>query len=242
MNIDVLTLFPGVFEGFLREGLIKRATDKGVLSLKLHNIRDFTDDRHRQVDDYPYGGGPGMILKVEPISKAISSLPAGKVILLSPQGVVFNQNLANSLAREPHLTFICGHYEGLDERIRSLSDLEISIGDYILSGGEIPALVIIDAVIRFIPGVLGNVDSFLSESFQENLLEYPQYTRPEIYEGMSVPPVLLSGDHGRIKEWRRRKAIRKTLERRPDLIDKETLCVEDLKLLREIEEERCKKA
>ncbi|HAV42657.1 TPA: tRNA (guanosine(37)-N1)-methyltransferase TrmD [bacterium] len=240
MVIDILTLFPGAFEGFLREGLIKRAIERGALRIELHNIRDFTTDRHHQVDDYPYGGGPGMILKVEPVFRAVRSLPRGKVILMSPQGIIFDQNVANSLAKEPHLIFICGHYEGLDERIReSLVDIEISIGDYVLSGGEIPALALIDTITRLLPGVLGNIDSISSESFQDGLLEYPQYTRPEVFGGMAVPPILLSGDHGKIREWRRREAIRRTLERRPNLIDREKLSIEDLKLLREIEEERC---
>lgn len=240
MVIDILTLFPGAFEGFLREGLIKRAIERGALRIELHNIRDFTTDRHHQVDDYPYGGGPGMILKVEPVFRAVRSLPRGKVILMSPQGIIFDQNVADSLAKEPHLIFICGHYEGLDERIReSLVDIEISIGDYVLSGGEIPALALIDTITRLLPGVLGNIDSISSESFQDGLLEYPQYTRPEVFEGMAVPPIILSGDHGKIKEWRRREAIRRTLERRPNLIDREKLSIEDLKLLREIEEERC---
>jgi len=238
--IDILTLFPGAFEGFLREGLIKRAIERGALRIELHNIRDFTTDRHHQVDDYPYGGGPGMILKVEPVFRAVRSLPRGKVILMSPQGIIFDQNVANSLAKEPHLIFICGHYEGLDERIReSLVDIEISIGDYVLSGGEIPALALVDTITRLLPGVLGNIDSISSESFQDGLLEYPQYTRPEVFGGMAVPPILLSGDHGKIREWRRREAIRRTLERRPNLIDREKLSIEDLKLLREIEEERC---
>lgn len=240
MVIDILTLFPGAFEGFLREGLIKRAIERGALRIELHNIRDFTTDRHHQVDDYPYGGGPGMILKVEPVFRAVRSLPRGKVILMSPQGIIFDQNVANSLAKEPHLIFICGHYEGLDERIReSLVDIEISIGDYVLSGGEIPALALVDTITRLLPGVLGNIDSISSESFQDGLLEYPQYTRPEVFGGMAVPPILLSGDHGKIREWRRREAIRRTLERRPNLIDREKLSIEDLKLLREIEEERC---
>ncbi len=181
-----------------------------------------------------------MILKVEPVFRAVRSLPRGKVILMSPQGIIFDQNVANSLAKEPHLIFICGHYEGLDERIReSLVDIEISIGDYVLSGGEIPALALIDTITRLLPGVLGNIDSISSESFQDGLLEYPQYTRPEVFGGMAVPPILLSGDHGKIREWRRREAIRRTLERRPNLIDREKLSIEDLKLLREIEEERC---
>lgn len=242
MDIDILTLFPALFEGFSREGLIKRAADKGIIRLNIHNIRDFTDDRHHQVDDYPYGGGPGMVIKVQPIAAAVRSLPAGKVILTSPQGVVFNQKLANSLVSEPHLIFVCGHYEGYDERIAALASLQISIGDYILSGGELPTLVVIDAIVRLIPDVLGNTASPQSESFQEGLLEYPQYTRPEVFEGMAVPQVLLSGDHGRIREWRRREAIRRTMERRPDLIDRDALSVEDLRLLREIEEERCRDA
>lgn len=238
MEIDILTLFPGVFEGFLKEGLLRRAQDRGILSIRIHNIRDFARDKHRQVDDYPYGGGPGMILKIEPIYEAISSLRPGKVILMSPQGVVFNQGMGFELSKEPHLIFISGHYEGVDERIRlMLVDLEISIGDYVLSGGEIPCLVVIDAIVRVIPGVLGNILSIQSESFKDHLLDYPQYTRPRVFMGMEVPSILLSGDHSRISRWRRKEAIRKTLHNRPDLLKRVELCEEDLRLLREIQEE-----
>jgi tRNA (guanine37-N1)-methyltransferase len=238
VEIDVLTLFPGLFKGFLEEGLLKRAQDRGAVVIRVHNIRDFAKDKHHEVDDYPYGGGPGMILKVEPIHRAVGSLEPGKVILMSPQGLPFNQEIAYELAKEPHLILISGHYEGVDERIRlSLVDLEISIGDYILSGGEIPSLVVMDAVVRLIPGVLGNLSSLESESFKGHILEYPQYTRPRVFMGMEVPSVLLSGNHSEILRWRRKEAIRKTFRQRPDLLKKLDLCEEDLLLLKEVEEE-----
>ncbi len=229
MRIDILTLFPGMFQNFLSESIIKRAQGKGIADIRLYNIRDYSTDKHRKADDKPFGGGPGMVLLVEPIYNAlkhirrrdIPRLRSGqaKVVLMSPQGKKFDQNAAKRLAKLKRLVIICGHYEGVDERVReSLADEEISIGDYILTCGEVPAMVLVDAVVRLIPGVLGDKDSTASESFEENLLEYPQYTRPASFRGMRVPAVLLSGDHKKIAVWRRREAIKRTKKRRPDLL------------------------
>lgn len=214
LQIDVLTLFPKMFKGVLDESIIKRAQKKRLVKINVHNLRDWSKDRHKKVDDKPYGGGPGMILSCQPIFDAVtelnSKLKKSKVILLTPQGKKFNQGLANRLAKQKRLILICGHYEGIDERVRTaLATDEISIGDYVLTGGEIPAMAIIDAVARLIPGVLGNKDSTRLESFQQGLLEYPQYTRPRIYRGLEVPEILLTGDHKKIEEWHlnlRRKA------------------------------------
>ncbi|MDK2925875.1 MAG: tRNA (guanine37-N1)-methyltransferase [Bacillota bacterium] len=242
MRLDILTLFPRMFEGPFDESIIKRAREKGLVELRVVNIRDFSTDKHRAVDDYPFGGGGGMVLQVEPIARAVRSLDRegkARVILTSPQGRLFNQDLAWELSREDHIIIICGHYEGVDERVReALVTDEISVGDFVLTGGEIPALLIADAVIRLLPGALGAEEGAAEDSFSTGLLEYPQYTRPEVWEGRWVPPVLLSGNHEEIRLWRRREALARTLERRPDLLRTARLSEEDLRLLAEIERER----
>ncbi|MBI4974664.1 MAG: tRNA (guanosine(37)-N1)-methyltransferase TrmD [Candidatus Omnitrophica bacterium] len=224
MRIDILTLFPKMFENILGESILKRAQDKGKVKILIHNLRDWTFDSHKSADDKPFGGGPGMVMKVEPVYLALEELKArekrrrARVILLTPQGKKLDQKLVKKLSKEKRLILICGHYEGVDERIRNLVDDEISIGDYILTCGEIPALVLIDSITRLIPGVLGGGDSLRSESFEKGLLEYPQYTRPADFNGMKVPQTLLSGDHRKIEIWRREEAVKRTRERRPDLI------------------------
>ena len=221
MQIDIITLFPGMFAGFLTESIIKRAQEKGAVSLGVIDLRDYTHDRHRTADDRPYGGGAGMVLKVEPLFEAVESLKTSDstVILLSPRGEPFDQAKAGYLSRSEHLILICGHYEGVDERVcSSLVDEEISIGDYILTGGELPAMVVADSVIRLIPGVLGDPDSSADESFSKGRLEYPHYTRPSEYRGMAVPGVLLSGNHGEVARWREEQSFLMTCRRRPDLI------------------------
>lgn len=224
MRIDVLTLFPGMFRGPFDESIIRRAIDRGELDLNLVDIRDFSTDRHRTVDDTPYGGGPGMVLKAPPIFTAVESVRTDDswIILLSPQGRFFNQAVAAELASRPHLVLVCGHYEGVDERVRTgLVDDEISIGDFVLTGGELAAMVVVDAVVRLLPGVLGAEASLHEESHASGVLEYPHYTRPEDFQGMRVPDVLLSGNHARIAAWRREQALRRTAERRPDLVTDE---------------------
>ena len=220
MKIDILTLFPEMFKGPFDFSLIKRAKKTDKVEINTHNLRDWTTDKHKTVDSKPFGGGPGMVMMIEVIDRAINKLKTkhSKVVLLSPQGKVFNQKMSEKFSKESHLIFICGHYEGFDERIRQLVDEEISIGDYVLTGGEIPAMVIIDSVVRLLPGVVGNKESIKDESFSQNLLEYPQYTRPSNYKGMKVPKVLLSGNHSEITKWRKEKAKERTKERRPDLI------------------------
>ena len=220
MIIDVLTLFPELFPGPLGSGVTGRGINAGLVTLRLHNLRDYTHDRHRQVDDVPYGGGPGMVLKPEPIFEAVRARTGkGPVILLSPQGELLNQGLVRGLARHEDLYLICGRYEGVDERVAAhLADREISIGDYVLSGGELPAMVLIDAVSRLLAGVLGSMDSPKDESFAEQLLEYPHFTRPPLFEGHAVPEVLLSGHHAEIERWRRAQAEERTRRRRPDLL------------------------
>ena len=221
MIIDVLTLFPELFPGPLGSGVTGRGINAGLVTLRLHNLRDYTHDRHRQVDDVPYGGGPGMVLKPEPIFEAVRARTGkGPVILLSPQGELLNQGLVRELARHEDLYLICGRYEGVDERVAAhLADREISIGDYVLSGGELPAMVLIDAVSRLLAGVLGSKDSPKDESFAEQLLEYPHFTRPPLFEGHAVPEVLLSGHHAEIERWRRAQAEEGTRRRRPDLLE-----------------------
>ena len=222
MKIDVLTLFPGMFPGPLDESIIKRACESGRLQLGVHDLRDYTHDRHRTVDDRPFGGGPGMLLKPEPLFEAVEALRGEKtrVILTSPAGRPFRQEIARELAGEKHLLLVCGSYEGFDERVRqSLADDEISIGDYVLTNGALPAMVIVDAVTRLLPGVLGDDESSQDESFSGCLLEYPQYTRPAEFRGMNVPEVLLSGDHAAIEKWRREQAKVQTRRRRPDLLE-----------------------
>jgi tRNA (guanine37-N1)-methyltransferase len=221
MKIDVLTLFPAMFAGPLDESIVKRARTTGLLDLKIHNLRDWTHDRHKTVDDHPFGGGPGMLLKPEPLFEAVESLQREKtrVILLSPAGRKFDQSVARELAQLGDLLLVCGSYEGFDARVReALADDELSIGDYVLTNGALPAMVIVDAVTRLLPGVLGDDESSRDESFSHALLEYPQYTRPAEFRGMKVPEVLLSGNHAEIEKWRREQARRQTQKQRPDLL------------------------
>jgi tRNA (guanine37-N1)-methyltransferase len=221
MKIDVLTLFPAMFAGPLDESIIKRARDTGLLDLKIHNLRDWTHDRHRTVDDRPFGGGPGMLLKPEPLFEAIESLKREqtRVILFSPAGRKFDQAIARELAAQNDLLLVTGHYEGFDERVREkLADDELSIGDYVLTNGALPAMVVIDAVTRLLPGVLGDDESSRDESFSHGLLEYPQYTRPAEFRGVKVPEILVSGNHAEIEKWRRERAKLRTEKRRPDLM------------------------
>lgn len=221
MTIDIITLFPQMFAGPFEESMLKRAQDKGILEITIHDLRQWAGDERGTVDDKPYSGGPGMILMVEPIYRALESLrrpTREKIILLTPQGKKFSQDRARELSKLDHLILIAGHYEGFDERVRSLVDEEISIGDYVLTGGELPAMVVVDAVVRLIPGVIGKEASLQEESFTNGLLEYPQYTRPEEFKGMPVPPILLSGHHTAITKWRQDQAKKRTQIRRPDLI------------------------
>ena len=218
MRIDILTLFPEMFDGFLNTSIIKRAIDNGNVEIKVHNFRDYSTDKHNRVDDYPYGGGAGMVLQCEPIFRAVEAIRTGDslVIMMSPSGKVFNQNEAKELSKKKHLILLCGHYEGFDERIRTIVDMELSIGDYVLTGGEIPAMAITDTITRLIPGVITK-ESLDSESFNDGLLDYPNYTRPEEFRGMRVPEVLLSGHHKNIEKYRQEERIRKTKEIRSDL-------------------------
>ncbi|NPA24328.1 MAG: tRNA (guanosine(37)-N1)-methyltransferase TrmD [Deltaproteobacteria bacterium] len=226
MKIDVITIFPGMFVSPFAESIMQRAREKGLLQLEVHDLRDYCHDRHRVVDDYPYGGGAGMVMRPEPALRAISALrgedSSAQVLLPTPVGEPFSQDLAEELSRIGHLIIFCPHYEGIDERVSRHIDREVSLGDYILTGGELPAMVIIDAVVRLLPGVLGSSASLEEESFSP-LLEYPHYTRPAEYEGERVPEVLLSGHHARIREWRRLQALRRTYERRPDLLERASL-------------------
>ncbi len=236
MRFDILTLFPDFFISPLEQSIIGKAIAKGLIEVHAHNIRDYARDKHRTTDDYPYGGGHGMVMKVEPVTLALEAVKGGggKVILTTPQGVPFNHALAERLSKEDRLIIICGRYEGFDERIRELADLEVSIGDYVLTGGEIPALVIMDAVGRLIPGVLGEPESAWSESFAGGLLEYPQYTRPEEFRGKKVPEVLLSGNHAEIEKWRRAESLKRTYLKRPDLISGEEFTGDDRKIIEEL--------
>jgi len=222
MRIDILTIFPEIFLP-LDVSIVKRAKEKGLVEIKIWNLRDFTKDKHRKVDDEPYGGGKGMVLKCEPIFNAVEKIKEenkeGKVILTTPQGVLYNQEIAKKLSKEKGLIIICGHYEGVDERVSSICDYEISIGDYILTGGELPAMVITDSIVRLIPGVLPE-EAPVYDSFFDYLFDWPCYTRPAVFRGMKVPDVLLSGNHKKIEEWRKEKAIERTKERRPDLYRK----------------------
>ena len=222
LKIDILTLFPNMFDGVFQESILKRAIDDGKIEINLINFRDFTNDPHNKVDDTPYGGGAGMVLMAQPIFDCVKSIRKenSKVILLTPDGIPYKQKMAYDLCSEDHLILICGHYEGFDERIRSICDMEISIGDYVLTGGEVPAMVLVDSVTRLIPGVI-NERSHLGDSFSESyLLDYPTYTKPRVFEGMEVPEVLVSGDHKRIAEYRLEESIKKTKLRRPDLLEK----------------------
>jgi len=239
MKCDVLTLFPDILTAYLNESILKRAREKNLLDVKLYNIRDFASGPHRTVDDSPYGGGSGMVFKPEPVFKAVDFLKEDgelrKIILLSPQGKPYNQSMAEAYSREKkRFVFICGRYEGIDERVKTLVDEEVSIGDYVITGGELAALVIIDAVTRLIPGALGDEKSVEDESFSWGLLDYPHYTRPREFRGMQVPEALISGNHKEIWLWRRREALRKTLKKRPDLIEKVELTDLDKKILSEI--------
>lgn len=221
LKMDVITIFPRMLDGVLGESMLKRAAQSGHIAVRTVNLRDFTDDAHRTTDDRPYGGGPGMVMKPDPIFRAVESVmePGARVLLMTPQGRRFDQDYARDLAQADHLIFVCGHYEGVDERVReALITDEISIGDYVLTNGVLPAAVVIDAVTRLIPGVLGHEESAADESFSRGLLEYPQYTRPPEYRGMRVPDVLLSGDHGAVKEWREEQARERTRQRRPDML------------------------
>jgi tRNA (guanine37-N1)-methyltransferase len=240
MKFDILTLFPGMFAGPLTESIIKRAADNGLISIGLHNIRDYATDRHRTTDDAPYGGGAGMVMKVEPLAACLDAVrtvnPGGRVILTTPRGRTFTQAVAHELATCEGLIVICGRYEGIDERVKELYvDDEISIGDYVLTGGELAAMVLIDGVARLVPGVLGSAESALEESFADGLLEYPQYTRPPEFGGLPVPAVLLSGNHAEIARWRRHQALLRTLRSRPDLLASAVLNREDSAFLRQAE-------
>ena len=222
MEFDILTLFPGIFAGPLDESILKRARESGLVQIRVHNLRDFTHDKHRVVDDRPYGGGPGMLMKPEPIFEAVEKLqrPESSVVLMTPQGRPFTQSLAGQFASQPHLIIICGHYEGVDERVRAaLVDEEISIGDYVLTNGALAAAVVVDAVTRLLPGAIGHEQSAADDSFATGLLEGPQYTRPPEFRGMRVPDVLLSGDHGEVAKWRAAESQQRTRERRPDLLE-----------------------
>ncbi|WP_172620555.1 tRNA (guanosine(37)-N1)-methyltransferase TrmD [Geobacillus thermoleovorans] len=243
MRIDILTLFPGMFSGVLNESILKKAQEKGAVNIRLVDFREFADNKHKTVDDYPYGGGAGMVLKPQPIFDAVEHVTAGspgaRIILLCPQGERYTQKKAEELAQEEHLVLICGHYEGYDERIRQyLATDEISIGDYILTGGELGAMVIVDSVVRLLPGVLGNEASPVDDSFSSGLLEYPQYTRPADFRGMKVPDVLLSGNHQLIAEWREKESLRRTFLRRPDLLAGYPLTEKQKQWLKEWEHER----
>ena len=235
MRVDVLTIFPEMFPGVLGTSMVGIAQERGLLDVHVSDLRDWTHDRHRTTDDYPYGGGAGMVMKPEPLFEALDDLKRevpgrSRVIFFTPAGRAFDQALAEELARDERLILVCGRYEGFDERALSLADLELSVGDYVLTGGELPAMVVIDAVARLIPGVLGHELSAADESFTTGLLEYPQYTRPPVYRGMEVPEVLLSGDHARIAAWRREQSIRKTARVRPDLISRARLADDEKRM------------
>jgi tRNA (guanine37-N1)-methyltransferase len=237
MHFDIFTLFPEMFQSPFSASIVKRAQEQGFLSIALHDIRAVTTDRHHIVDDYPYGGGAGMVMKPEPIFTAVEAVyQRGPLILMTPQGQPFTQKIANELAQEPVMTLLCGHYEGIDERVRQhLVTHEISLGDYVLTGGELAAMVIVDATIRLLPGVLGGEKSTIEESHSNNSLEYPQYTRPLEFRGWTVPDVLLSGHHANIARWRRKESLRRTRDRRPDLFAQLDLSSkQDQKILREL--------
>ena len=222
MKISILSLFPHMFDGFLNESIIKRAIEDKKIEIEIIDFREYTKDPHKKVDDTPYGGGAGMVLACQPIFDCVNAIktPESKVIIMTPSGIPYKQKMAYDLSKEKHLIIICGHYEGFDERILSLADMEISIGDYVLTGGELPAMVITDSIVRLIPGVI-NEESHINDSFNDNfLLDYPTYTKPADYNGMKVPDILLSGDHKKIDEWRYQEALKKTQERRPDLLEK----------------------
>jgi len=242
MKIDILTIFPAMFEGPLTESIIKRAREKKILDIRIHDIRSFTTDKHKSVDDCPFGGGAGMVMKPEPIVRALKGLGLGKkgkktstVVYLSPQGEPLNQRILKGFSLKKRMVLLCGHYEGIDERVMSFVDKEISIGDYVLTGGELPAMVLIDAVARLLPGVVKEKSSVERDSFYGGILDYPHYTRPREFLGKAVPEVLLSGDHGAIEKWRKEQALRQTLKKRPDLLRKANLAKQDRKILEKIE-------
>ncbi|MEK4357242.1 tRNA (guanosine(37)-N1)-methyltransferase TrmD [Paenibacillus sp. FSL M7-1455] len=244
MKVDVLTLFPEMMDGVFRSSILGKAQEKGIVSLNAINFREYSNSKHGTVDDTPYGGGGGMVLKPEPIFSAVEDLVSRtsttpRIILMCPQGDTFTQRKAEEFAKEEHLIFICGHYEGYDERIREhLVTDELSIGDYVLTGGELPAMVAIDSIVRLLPGVLGNETSAVTDSFSTGLLEYPHYTRPAEFRGWKVPDILLSGHHANIELWRREQALKRTLERRPDLLDKVELTDQDRQFLKQLQNER----
>ncbi|MCJ7508445.1 MAG: tRNA (guanosine(37)-N1)-methyltransferase TrmD [candidate division Zixibacteria bacterium] len=239
MKIDILTIFPKMVEFPLKQSLIGRALEKGIVEIKIQDIRDFAKDKHATVDDVPFGGGSGMVMKMEPLTLALESVldssVQSRIVLTTAQGRRFDQKKAKELSLEKHLVIICGHYKGIDERIKELFPIEeISIGDYVLTGGEFASLVIVDAVVRLIPGVLGDFESAQADSFLEGILGYPEYTRPKEFRGKEVPEILLSGDHKKIRLWRREKALRKTLETRPELLQDEMLSPEDLTFINKL--------
>lgn len=241
MKFEVLTLFPGMFESPLRESILGRATERGLIRFAAYNLRDWAEGRHKVTDDTPCGGGDGMVMKPEPVARALQELrqksPGSRVLLMTPQGRRFTQQEAGNLARESGLIFVCGRYEGFDERIRTLVDAEYSLGDFVLTGGELPAMVMIDAISRLLPEVLGSSGSALGDSFSDGLLEYPHYTRPVEFMGMRVPEVLLSGNHAAIADWRRRQQLKRTLQRRPDLLATVQLTDKDRRILDELRRE-----
>ena len=243
MKIDILTLFPEMFAP-MEHSVMKNAKDKGLLDWTCHNFREFAINRHGHVDDYPYGGGAGMLLRPEPIVNCLEAIPnyqEGRVILVDPIGQPFSQEMAQDFSQEDHLIFICGHYEGFDERVRAYVDDQVSLGDYVLTNGELPTMVMIDATVRLIPGVVGNEASIVHESFQVPLLEHPQYTRPLEFRQQVVPDVLMSGHHAKIKEWRHRESLRRTYLHRPDLLEEYDLSSEEAQWLKEFQEERAMK-
>lgn len=248
MRIDIVTIFPSIFDGFLSESMIRIGSEKGIVNIRVHDLRSWTEDKHRQVDDVPYGGGFGMVMKPDPFYKAVLDIGGSdelevvrgrsRIVLFTPRGKVLKQDLVKEFSREAHIIMLCGRYEGIDERVhQKIATDEVSLGDFVLLGGEIPAMALTEAVVRLLPGVLGAKESLAEESFTEGLLEYPQYTRPPEFMGWKVPGVLLSGHHGEIAKWRRRERLKVTLLRRPDLLEKAKLTNEDLKILEEIKEE-----
>lgn len=236
IRFDILSVFPDMFASVFACSLLKKAQEKGLVDIRVHDIRRYATDRHRMTDDAPFGGGGGMVMKVEPVDRALQAVAPDRdetlVVLLTPQGETFSQAIAEQLAQQRQIVLICGHYEGVDERVRiCLVDREISIGDYVLTGGELPAMIVVDAVARLVPGVLGNADSAATDSFSMGLLEYPQYTRPAEYRGWQAPDVLISGHHAEIEKWRRRESLRRTLARRPDLLERVDLSADDLAMI-----------
>lgn len=240
IRFDILTLFPNMFKGLIEDSIIKRAIEKKLIEVNLIDFREFSTNKHHTVDDYSYGGGAGMLISVEPVHLAMKTIPNlehAKKLLMSPSGKTFNQAKAIELSKEEHIVMVCGHYEGIDARILNFIDEEVSIGDYVLMGGEVPAMTILEAVSRLVPGVISE-DSPVNESFSDSLLEHPQYTRPQVYEGLEVPDILLSGHHANIKKWQREKALEKTLKVRPDLLKKANLNLADYKYLWELKNEK----